>query len=112
MLVDRGGGPSRSVLWTTDALRFGLAHPITSSYNLRGPVPEPGDLRRAGLSQSWPEPVPHRFLREYPPGELARQNGQLAGPRSVGRCADRREIPCTEGANAAELGRWVLTLKV
>ena len=68
-----------------------------------GPVPEPGDLRRAGLSQSWPEPVPHRFLREYPHDELARQNGQLAGPRSVGRCADRREIPCTEGANAAEL---------
>ncbi|EJK54179.1 hypothetical protein THAOC_26256, partial [Thalassiosira oceanica] len=23
----------RSILWTTDALRFGLAHPITSSYN-------------------------------------------------------------------------------
>ncbi|EJK67885.1 hypothetical protein THAOC_11012 [Thalassiosira oceanica] len=33
MLVDRGGGPGRSILWTTDALRFGLAHPITSSYN-------------------------------------------------------------------------------
>ena len=31
--MDRGGGPSRSILWTTDALRFGLAHPITSSYN-------------------------------------------------------------------------------
>ena len=68
-----------------------------------GPVPEPGHLRRAGLSQSWPEPVPRRFLREYPPAELDRQNGQLARPHSVGRCADRREIPCTEGANAAEL---------
>ena len=67
------------------------------------PVPEPGHLRRAGLSQSWPEPVPRRFLREYPPAELERQNGQLARPRSVGRCANRREIPCTEGAIAAEL---------
>ncbi|EJK49158.1 hypothetical protein THAOC_31995 [Thalassiosira oceanica] len=27
------GGLSRPVLWTTDALRFGLAHLITSSYN-------------------------------------------------------------------------------
>ncbi|EJK69184.1 hypothetical protein THAOC_09590 [Thalassiosira oceanica] len=25
--------PRRSVLWTTDALRFGLIHPIASSYN-------------------------------------------------------------------------------
>ncbi|EJK59659.1 hypothetical protein THAOC_20085 [Thalassiosira oceanica] len=33
VLVDRGGGLSRPVLWTTDALRFGLAHLITSSYN-------------------------------------------------------------------------------
>ncbi|EJK72510.1 hypothetical protein THAOC_05962 [Thalassiosira oceanica] len=33
MLVDRGGGPSRSVLWTTDALQFGFVHPIASSYN-------------------------------------------------------------------------------
>ncbi|EJK51180.1 hypothetical protein THAOC_29670, partial [Thalassiosira oceanica] len=47
------------------------------------PVPEPGHLRRAGLSQSWPEPVPCRFLREYPPADLARQNGQLARPHSV-----------------------------
>ncbi|EJK55453.1 hypothetical protein THAOC_24817 [Thalassiosira oceanica] len=33
MLEDCGGSPSRSVLWTTDALRFGLVHPIASSYN-------------------------------------------------------------------------------
>ncbi|EJK55549.1 hypothetical protein THAOC_24712 [Thalassiosira oceanica] len=45
----------------------------------------------------------HRFLREYPPAKLVRQNGQLARPRSVGLCADRREIPFTKGANAAEL---------
>ncbi|EJK65266.1 hypothetical protein THAOC_13894, partial [Thalassiosira oceanica] len=65
----------------------------------RRPVPEPGDLRRAGLSQSWPEPVPRRFLREYPPANLPRHNAELARPSSVRRCADRREIPCTEGAN-------------
>ena len=70
---------------------------------LKRPVPEPGHLRRAGLSQSWPEPVPLRFLREYLRAELKRQNGQLARPRSVGRCADRREIPCTECANEGEL---------
>ena len=29
----RRDGPSRSVLWTADNLRFGLARPITSSYN-------------------------------------------------------------------------------
>ncbi|EJK72197.1 hypothetical protein THAOC_06293, partial [Thalassiosira oceanica] len=65
--------------------------------------PEPGHLRRTGLSQSQPEPVPHRFLREYPPADLARQNGKLARARSVRLCSDRREIPCTKGANAAEL---------
>ncbi|EJK64881.1 hypothetical protein THAOC_14334 [Thalassiosira oceanica] len=67
------------------------------------PVPEPGHLRRAGLSQSWPEPVPLRFLREYPRAGIKRHNGQLARPSSVGRSADRREIPCTECANEGEL---------
>ena len=30
-------------------------------------------------------------------------NGQRARPSSVGRCADRREIPCSEGASSTEL---------
>ena len=43
------------------------------------------------------------YLRQFQPAQLPRDNGQLARPSSVGRCADRREIPCTECATSAEL---------
>ena len=68
-----------------------------------GPVPEPGHLRRAGLSQSPPKEVPRRYLRQNRLAGLERHNGQRARPSSVGRCADRREIPCSECASSAEL---------
>ena len=68
-----------------------------------GPVPEPGHLRRAGLSQSPRKEVPRRYLCQNRLAGLERHNGQLARRRSVGRCADRREIPFNGCASSAEL---------
>ena len=58
---------------------------------------------RAGLSQSPPKEVPRRYLRQNRLAGLERHNGQRARPSSVGRCADRREIPCSECASSTEL---------
>ena len=44
------------------------------------PVPEPGHLRRAGLSQSHPEQVPPKYLRESSPAQLPRHNAALGRP--------------------------------
>ena len=74
-----------------------------ASFDCFRPVPEPGHLRRAGLSQSPPKEVPRRYLRQNRLAGLERHNGQRARPSSVGRCADRREIPCSEGASSTEL---------
>ena len=43
------------------------------------------------------------YLRQFQPAQLPRDNGQLARPTSVGRCADRREIPWSRCASSAEL---------
>ena len=63
-------------------------------YYLVGPVPEPGHLRSAGLSQSPRKEVPRRYLRQNRLAGLERHNGKLGRPASsVWRCADRCEIP-------------------
>ena len=74
-----------------------------ASFDCFRPVPEPGHLRRAGLSQSPSKEVPPKYLREYSPAQLPRHNAALGRPSSVRRCADRREIPCSECATSGEL---------
>jgi len=57
----------------------------------RQPVPAPGHLRRAGLSQSPPEQVPRQCLRQNWLAGLERHNATLVRPRSVRRCVARSD---------------------
>ena len=69
----------------------------------RQPVPAPGHLRRAGLSQSPPEQVPRQCLRQNRLAGLERHNATLVRPSSIRRCVASYQILCTKGAKNAEL---------